>query len=80
MKLSIKINQRPSSDPSTDQVHQGPQALVPPVMSTFSLGPGLSTSVLDFDDADAVKLYNKAKHERSMQQFQLVTHDYHPSC
>ena len=43
------------------QVHQGPQVVVPTVMaSTFSLGPGCSTSVLDFSDASAVKLYNKA--------------------
>ena len=28
--------------------------------SPFSLGPGLSTSVLDFTDSSAVKLYNKA--------------------
>ena len=42
-------------------VHQGPQVVVPTVMSTtFSLGPGRSTSVLDFSDAVAVKLYNKA--------------------
>ena len=46
------------------QVHQGrqgPQVVVPTVMSTtFSLGPGWSTTVLDFSDAAAVKLYNKA--------------------
>ena len=41
------------------QVHQGPQVVVPPVMPTFSLGPGCSTSVLDFADTAAVKLYNK---------------------
>ena len=56
-KLSHKINQR--TQQRSNQVHQGPQAVVPLVMSTFSLGPGWSTSVFDFAYA-AVKLYNKA--------------------
>ena len=43
------------------QVHQDPQLVASTVMSTtFSLGPGQSTTVLDFSDAAAVKLYNKA--------------------
>ena len=29
------------------KVHQGPEAVVSPVISTFSFGPGWSTSVLD---------------------------------
>ena len=46
---------------ATTQVHQGLQVVVPTVMSTmFSLGPGQSTSVLEFSYAAAVKLYNKA--------------------
>ena len=51
----------PQAATQVHQVHQGPQAVVPLVMSTtFSLGPGWSTSLLDFSDAAAVKLYNKA--------------------
>ena len=52
--------QMPQAVTQVHQVHQGPQAMVPTVMSTtFSLGPGWSTTVLDFSDAAAVKLYNK---------------------
>ena len=64
MKETPGPNKTVPHDPPTPQaatqVHQGPQAVVPTVMSTFSLGPGQSTSVLDFSDAAAVKLYNKA--------------------
>ena len=50
----------PQAATQVHQVHQGPQAVVRKVMSTtFSLGPGWSTTVLDFSDAVAVKLYNK---------------------
>ena len=46
---------------ATQVQHQGPQVVVPIVIpTTFSLGPGWSTSVLDFSYASAVKLYNKA--------------------
>ena len=41
------------------QNHPCPQAVIPTVMSTFSLGPGQSTSVLAFADAATVKLNNK---------------------
>ena len=51
----------PQAATQVHQVHQGPQAVVTTVMSTtFSLGPGWSTTVLDFSDAAVVKLYNKA--------------------
>ena len=51
----------PEAATQAHQVHQDPQAVVPTAMSTtFSPGPGWSTTVLDFSDATAVKLYNKA--------------------
>ena len=51
----------PQAATQVHQVHQGPQVVVPTLMSTtFSLGPGWSTTVLNFSDAAVVKLYNKA--------------------
>ena len=51
----------PQAATQVQQVYQGPQVIVPTVIpSTFPLGPGQSTSVLDVSDASAVKLYNKA--------------------
>ena len=85
------VPQDPPMPQVATQVHQGPQAVVSTVMSsTFSLGPGWSTSVLDFSDASAVKLYNKAISPLELKfdgeadnlavflAFQLVQPDYHP--
>ena len=53
----------PPTPQAATQVHQGTQVVVSTEMSiTFSLGPGWSTSVLDFSDASAVKVYNKPSH------------------
>ena len=53
------MNNPQGPNKTVPQNHPCPQAVVPTVMSTFSLGPGQSTSVLAFADAATVKLNNK---------------------
>ena len=60
LQVQVPVNNPQGPNKTVQQDQPGPQEVVPPVMSTFSLGPGQSSCVLDFAAASAVKLYNKA--------------------